>query len=50
MILVKEDTCNPAHILADGCYVSQGKDISIHDFSALLGMRRYKKLVHKNLS
>ena len=43
MILVKEETCNPAHILAEGCCESQATDTSIHDVSALLGMKRHKK-------
>ena len=37
-------TCSQAHILAGSCRSSQGRGVSIHDFCALLDMRKGKKL------
>ena len=56
VILVKEDTCNQAHTLAECscqsqkcCYSSWGSDVSIKDSSDCLDRRRWKKLVWWNL-
>ena len=35
---------NQAHISVEGCYQSQGSDISVNDFSAFLSMGQCKNL------
>ena len=47
--IMKGDTCSEARILAEGCCLSRGADVSVNDFSAFLDMRRYKNLDLKNL-
>lgn len=41
---VKWGTCQQGHILVKSCCSSGEADVSVHDFTAFLGMRRGKKL------